>query len=105
MNPSAAVGNAADGLGRFRVHWADGRDPTEVRVTSRALVECERRWPGVKPDGADRYPPNEGVHYMVFIASGSPHGDFEKWLDEVLSVEVVEAETAVPPTTPVAGVD
>jgi len=90
---------AQTGLGLFRVHYVDEllAEPVEVRCTSRAVVECERRWPGHALDGSDRYPPNEGVHYMVWISMGRPIGDFEKWLDSVLTLEVVEVEV-VPPT-------
>lgn len=100
--PKGYTGNstaAQTGLGLFRVHFLDevATEPVTVRCTSRAVVECERRWPGHALDGSDRYPPNEGVHFMVWISMGKPVGDFEKWLDTVLTLEVVEAET-VPPT-------
>jgi hypothetical protein len=89
---------AQTGLGLFRVHYIDDTtEPTTVRATSRAVVECERRWPGHAPDGSDRYPPNEGVHFMVWVSMGRPRADFERWLDAVLTIEVVEGETA-PPT-------
>jgi hypothetical protein len=94
-NNSAA---AQEGLGLFKVHYTDdATEPVVVRATSRAVVECERRWPGRMLDNSDRYPPNEGVHYMVWVSMGKPSGDFEQWLDAVLSLEVVEAIT-IPPT-------
>lgn len=89
---------AQTGLGLFRVHYIDDTvEPTTVRATSRAVVECERRWPGHAPDGSDRYPPNEGVHFMVWVSMSKPQGDFERWLDTLLTIEVVEADV-VPPT-------
>jgi len=90
---------AQTGLGLFKVHYLDdvGSEPVTVRATSRAVVECERRWPGRALDNSDRYPPNEGVHFMVWISMGKPTGDFERWLDTVLTLEVVEAQI-VPPT-------
>jgi hypothetical protein len=93
------------GLGRFRVHYPDG-STKDVRLTSKAVVEAERRWPGIEVDGSDRYRPNEGVHYMVWITLGSPHGDFDEWLDEGFVLEPIEDKEpvdAADPTQPEAG--
>lgn len=98
--PSAYSNHRAanQGMAQFRVHHIDeAQEPVEVRATSRAVVECERRWPGLAIDGTDRYRPNEGVHFMVWVSLGKPDGDFEKWLDTVLSLEVLDEEPA-PPT-------
>lgn len=89
-------------LGQFRIHYPDGKS-TDVRLTSKAVVEAERRWPGVNPDGSDRYRPNEGVHYMVWITLGRPHDDFDSWLDEGFVVEPVD--DGPDPTKPAAGAD
>lgn len=91
-----------DGLGSFRVHYDDDRPPADVRLTGRAVIEAERRWPGLALDGSDRYRPNEGVHYMVWVAMGRPFGDFEKWLDDGVALEVIEDEPV--PTKPIVGV-
>lgn len=90
-------------LGRFRVHYLDGeRNDVEVRLTSKAVVEAERRWPGVAADGSDRYRPNEGVHYMVWISLRCPNDDFDAWLDEGFVLEIIE-ESAPDPTLPAPG--
>lgn len=91
-----------DPLGSFRVHYPDEREPVDVRLNGKAVVEAERRWPGRSPDGTDRYPPNEGVHYMVWIALGQPCDDFDTWLDEGVILEVAEDQPV--PTRPVVGV-
>jgi hypothetical protein len=97
-----AIPNYAE-LGRFRVHYLDNeRDDVEVRLTSKAVVEAERRWPGVATDGSDRYRPNEGVHYMVWISLGCPNDDFDAWLDEGFVLEIVE-EAQPDPTPPAPG--
>jgi hypothetical protein len=95
-------GPSFDGLGRFRVFYGDDRPPIDVRLNGRAVIEAERRWPGLETDGSDRYRPNEGVHYMVWVAAGRPEGDFEKWLDEGVLLEVLDDEPV--PTTPITGV-
>ncbi len=90
-------------LGRFRVHYFDDdHDDVEVRLTSRAIVEAERKWPGVNSDGSDRYRPNEGVHYMVWITLGRPMADFDAWLSDDFVLEIIE-ETKPDPTSPAPG--
>lgn len=90
-----------DGIGAFRAHYPDG-DSEDLRLNGRAVVEAERRWPGVATDGSDRYRMQEGVHFMCWISLGRPLGDFEKWLDTGVTLEVLdEAEV---PTKPVVGV-
>lgn len=89
-------------LGRFKVHYADTRKkPVDVSLVARALVEAERRWPGVAVDGSDRYRPNEGLHYMVWITLGRP-GEFESWLDTITVLEVINDEPTPDPTKPTA---
>jgi hypothetical protein len=92
------------GLGQFRLHYTDG-STEEVRLTSKAVVEAERRWPGVAPDGSDRYRPNEGLHYMVWITLGRPEDDFDTWLDLGFVMEPVEEEPEVDPTHRAPGAD
>lgn len=92
---------ATKDLGVFRVHYPDGKT-VDVPITGKALVETERRWPGIAADGSDRYRPNEGVHFMVWVAMGKPEGNFDKWLDTDIVLEPVEA--APTPTKPIVGV-
>jgi hypothetical protein len=87
------------GLGHFRVHFPDGHSE-DVSLTSRAVVEAERRWPGLAADHSDRYRPNEGVHFMVWVSFGRPLDDFEKWLDEIAVVEPIGADEEDEPANP-----
>lgn len=89
--------------GTFRVTFADGREPLEVRVGPRAIVNVERRWPGIKPDGSDARPPLEAMYYAVWFAAGKP-GKFDDYLDEIEGIEVVEQEPT-DPTGPTPGTD
>lgn len=103
--PNEIASAATDGLGRFRVHYQDdGVEPVEVRATSRAVIEAERRWPGVAPDRSDRYQPMEGVHFIVWYSMGQPYGDFDEWLDKLLVLETLKPTVPdVPPTSPAPG--
>jgi hypothetical protein len=89
------------GLGAFRVHYENG-ETVDVRIISKAVVAAERRWPGRAVDGSDRYPPNEGLHYLVWVSLGEPEGDFDAWLDQGFVVESLDDEES--PTRPIVGV-
>ena len=66
----------------------DGRKES-VKLTTRALVEAERKFGG-------QIPGMEGTLYAAWFKLGRP-GKFDDWLDTVeLDVDVPEAEPAVP---------
>ena len=69
----------------------DGDRKESVKLTTRALVEAERKFGG-------NIPGMEGTLYAAWIALGRPTQKFDDWLDQVEIDTDAEAEPDAVPT-------
>lgn len=90
------------------VTFSDGRTE-RVRLSLRARVEVERKWPGVSVDDKGKLdmrpmPGLESALYGAWITLGKPDKTFDKWTETVVAlVEVPGTEAG--PTEPAPGDD